>query len=94
MCDKAILENGGTLKSVPDCYKSQQMCDKAADNYHHALKFVPNCYMTHFMIKLSILILLQWNMFLIDLRLQKRVIEPLIDVFLYLILFLISINLK
>ena len=21
MCDKAILENGGTLKSVPDCYK-------------------------------------------------------------------------
>ena len=20
MCDKAILENGGTLKSVPDCY--------------------------------------------------------------------------
>ena len=50
MCNKAILENGGTLKSVPDCYKSQQMCDKAADNYHHALKFVPNCYMTHFML--------------------------------------------
>ena len=23
MCDKAILENGGTLKCVPDCYKSQ-----------------------------------------------------------------------
>ena len=21
MCDKADLENGGTLKSVPDCYK-------------------------------------------------------------------------
>ena len=21
MCDKAILENNGTLKSVPDCYK-------------------------------------------------------------------------
>ena len=29
MCDKAILENGGTLKSVPDCYKNQQLCDKA-----------------------------------------------------------------
>ena len=23
MCDKAILENGGTLKSVSDCYKNQ-----------------------------------------------------------------------
>ena len=22
MCDKAILENGGTLKPVPDCYKN------------------------------------------------------------------------
>ena len=21
MCDKAILENGGTLKPVPNCYK-------------------------------------------------------------------------
>ena len=94
MCDKAILENGGTLESVLDCYKSQQMCDKAVDNYHHTIKFVPDYYMTHFMIKLSILILLQWNLFLTDLRLQKRVIEPLIDVFLYLILFLISINLK
>ena len=32
MCDKAILENGETLKSVPDCYKNQQMSDKAVDN--------------------------------------------------------------
>ena len=23
MCDKAILENDGTLKSIPDCYKNQ-----------------------------------------------------------------------
>ena len=23
MCDKAALENGGTLNSVPDCYKNQ-----------------------------------------------------------------------
>ena len=23
MCDKAILENGGILKSVLDCYKNQ-----------------------------------------------------------------------
>ena len=26
MCNKAISENGGTLKSVPDCYKNQEMC--------------------------------------------------------------------
>ena len=31
MYDIAILENGGTLQSVPDCYKNQQMCEKAVD---------------------------------------------------------------
>ena len=36
-----LLENGGTLQSVPDCYKNQQMCDKSIDNYLCALKFVP-----------------------------------------------------
>ena len=29
MCDKVILENVGTLKFLPDCYKNPQMCDKA-----------------------------------------------------------------
>ena len=37
MCDKAILKNDETLKSVPDCYKNQEMCTKAVDNYPHAL---------------------------------------------------------
>ena len=46
MCDKAILENGGTSEFVPDCYKNKQMCDEAVDNYSHALKFVLDCYMT------------------------------------------------
>ena len=32
VCDKAILENGGTLKSAPDCYKNRQMCDRAVCN--------------------------------------------------------------
>ena len=27
--DKAIVENGGTLKSVCDCYKNQEMHNKA-----------------------------------------------------------------
>ena len=37
MYDKAIIENDGALKSVPDCYKNQQMCDKAIDNYSYAI---------------------------------------------------------
>ena len=31
MCDKAILENSGTLNYVPDCYKNQEMCNKAVE---------------------------------------------------------------
>ena len=32
MCDKAILENFGTLFFVPDCYKNQQMCENKLKN--------------------------------------------------------------
>ena len=32
ICDKAILENGGTLKYVPNCCKNQEMLNKAVDN--------------------------------------------------------------
>ena len=39
MWDKAIWKNSGTLKSVPYCYKNQQLCDEAV--YLHALEFVP-----------------------------------------------------
>ena len=46
MCDRVILENGGTLMFVPDCYKNQKICNKAADNYPHALEFVPDCFKT------------------------------------------------
>ena len=42
MCDEAILENG-TLKSVSNCYKNQEMCNKAVDNYPHALEYVSEC---------------------------------------------------
>ena len=97
MCDKAILENGGTLKSVSDCQKNQKMCNKVVDNYSHALEFLLQCYKTKkCVIKLLILILLQQNLFLnaSDSRLKKCVIKQLIGVFLYLILFLIVIKLK
>ena len=54
MCDKAIPENGGMLKSVPDCYKNQQrcdpdcyktqnMCDKAVNTSYSFIQFVPEC---------------------------------------------------
>ena len=33
MCDKAILESGGTLRFFPDCYNNQKMCCKAVNNY-------------------------------------------------------------
>ena len=44
MCDEPILENAGTLKSVPDCYKKKQFSDQAVDNYLHAVECVPECY--------------------------------------------------
>ena len=43
MCGIAILENGGTLKSVLDCYRTQQMCDKAVGNYPLTLEFFLEC---------------------------------------------------
>ena len=44
MCDKAIMENGGALKSVSDCCKNQEICIRTFDNSHHALEFVTECY--------------------------------------------------
>ena len=61
MCDKAILENGRTIKFVPGCYKNQEMCDKAVDNYPHALEFVRECY------KAQEICQLHQNLFLIGL---------------------------
>ena len=41
MGNKVILQNGGALTFVPDCYKNKKMCDKVVDNYAHAFEFVP-----------------------------------------------------
>ena len=46
MCEDVILENGGTLKFVPDCYKNRKVCNKAVDNYAYALEFVPDYFKT------------------------------------------------
>ena len=84
MFDKAILENGGTLESVPDCHKNHQMCEKAIDDYHHALRFASNCYIIQKCVtKLPILIILQYSLFLIAIRLDKCVIKQLINVSLH-----------
>ena len=33
MCSRAILKNGGTLGSIPNRYKTQEMCDKTVNDY-------------------------------------------------------------
>ena len=38
-----MLENAGTLKNAPGCYKNQEMCNKAVENYLHALEFGSAC---------------------------------------------------
>ena len=83
MCDKAVSENGGTLKSVLDYYKNQQLCDKAVDNYPHALPFVPEYYKLQkkCVIKPLILTLLQYNLLMNAIRLNKYVMKQFIDVF-------------
>ena len=53
ICDTAILRYRGTLKSVPDCYKNQEMCNKAVCNCLHTLEIVSD------LKNLSIVILLQ-----------------------------------
>ena len=50
--------------------------------------------LTKWVIKLLLLILLQYNLFLNDTRLNKCVIKQSIDVFLYFILFLTNVKLK
>ena len=46
ICDKAIVRNKVTLKSVPDCYKNQEMCNIGVCNSLHRLEFVSKCYKT------------------------------------------------
>ena len=47
MCDKAVLENGGTEDSVSDCYQNQEMFKKRVGDYPHASERVPESFMTN-----------------------------------------------
>ena len=75
MCDNAILENGGTLKSVSDCYKNQHKFDKAVDNYPHGLKFVWDCYITQKMCDKTANTYHSIMQFLNSMRLKKCVMK-------------------
>ena len=81
MCDKAILENDGTLEFVSDCYKNQEMYNKEVVNYPHPLKLVPNCYKTQTMCDIAVnthSVTIQF--FLNAIRLKKCVIKELMGV--------------
>ena len=57
MCDKAILENGETLESVPDCYKINKCVMK------NVWKFVPDCYKTQEMCDRAVNTCPYWPLF-------------------------------
>ena len=96
MCDKFILENGGTLKSVPDCYKNQEMCNKAVDNYPHALEFVPECYKTQNIWDKAIDTYPSIIKFVLECVMTQEMCNKAVNrcFFLYFILFLVGIKLK
>ena len=95
MCDKAILENGETLKSVPDWCKNQEMCNKAVDNCSHALEFVPECYKTRKICDEVADTHPSTIEYVSDCcKTQECVMKQFIDVSLYPILFLINMKLK
>ena len=95
MNDKAILENGGTLKSVPDCYKNPEMCIKAVDNYPHALEFVPKRYKSQKMYDKAVSIYPSTIKFVPKCFMTQEMCDKVVNrCFLYLFLFLIDIKLK
>ena len=62
MCDKAILENGGTLESAPDCYKINKCLIKLLiiTLMYYNLSLIAISLKTC-VIKLPILMILQFN---------------------------------
>ena len=97
MCDKAILggTNGGTLKSVLECYKNQDMCIKAVDQYPHALEFVPQSYKTQNMCDKAVDTYPYKIKFVPECyKIQEMYDKAVNRYFLYLILFLINVKVK
>ena len=77
MCDKAILKNCRTLKSVPHYYKNKKMCNKTVGNYAYALEFLPDCYKTQKICNKAVKIFpLQCISFLNAIKLKKLKFGP------------------
>ena len=69
-------------KSVPDCYKNQEICNKEVDNYPPMLEFVSKYYKTQKMCaKVVDIHFLQQHLFLNVIRLKKCVMKELTYVF-------------
>ena len=68
ICNNVIPENGGTSMFFANCYKIKRMRNKAVDSHADTSEFVPDCYKTQKLcdkaVKLLILLLLQYNLFL------------------------------
>ena len=95
MCDNAIPENVGTLKSVPDCYKNEDMSNKGMDNYPHALDFVPECYKTQILYDKAVNTYPSTIKFISEWLMTQEICDRVVNrCFLCLTLFLININLK
>ena len=84
-----IIENHGTLKSVPDSSKNQEMCNEAVDTYYSVIKFVPECFMTQeYVINHLIDDFLYFILFLINKKLKKYVTELLLKILFLIVYFL------
>ena len=77
MCDKAVLENRGTLEPVPDWCKIQQVCDKSALENGVMLESAPDWYKTQQMCDKAVDDYPQ-NFFLNAISLKRCVIKLLI----------------
>ena len=94
MCDKAILENDGTLKFVPECYENPEMCNKA-DRYPHALEFVSECFKTQNICDKAVDTQPSTIKFVPEYFMTQEMFDKVVNIYvLYLILFLIDIKLK
>ena len=75
MCKAVVKTLPFVIRFVPDQYQTQETCDKVILENGGTLMFVPDSYKNQkCVIKLSILILLQYSSFLTDIRLVKCVL--------------------
>ena len=95
MGDKVTLENGGTLRFAPGCYRNQRTCIKDVHNYAHELEFVLDCYKTQKMCNKAVDTYSSEIQFVSDqYKIHKMCDKRLILVLMYMTLILIDVRLK